>query len=286
MKRSIEQPETAETIHLQGIGKVPAMSVENLKVGDVIIWNYGNKSRIISISPTEAKKMMNIELQSLQDGVLRNRRMLASTLVGIEYGENRAIEQIKKANQQLDRLEHCDISNGRSLYVSDKYLAPRLSMEEAFAALRNDVRIGYANEWPEYHGSRKGEYVWNPIKSSDALKEFFSTGRKTLSISLDPAYEYSALHMEPLKEWLSASVAESGNAVAYKNKEGLSKGVRDKLEKMERDGHRFSKTSSGKIVAPEKVGDYLSDEDIREALDYISERQKKNIDREEPEAGL
>lgn len=38
-----------DTIHLQGIGRVPAKLAGNVVVGDILVWNYGYTSRVLSI---------------------------------------------------------------------------------------------------------------------------------------------------------------------------------------------------------------------------------------------
>jgi hypothetical protein len=43
------------TIHLQGIGRVPAITAELLKAGDVIVYNYGHTAKVLSTRPVSAR---------------------------------------------------------------------------------------------------------------------------------------------------------------------------------------------------------------------------------------
>lgn len=71
-----------KTIKLQGIyTRQEAKEAKELKIGDVITWNYGYKSQVVSITPSKTGKTLTIMEKSLQDGVIRSRRMKATTLV-------------------------------------------------------------------------------------------------------------------------------------------------------------------------------------------------------------
>lgn len=64
---------------LQGIyGEVKSKAVKDLKIGDVITWNYGYKSEVIDLIPSKTVKVM---LKSLQDGIIRERKMNATRQV-------------------------------------------------------------------------------------------------------------------------------------------------------------------------------------------------------------
>lgn len=41
---------TNQTTHLQGIGRVPAIPANDLRVGDTIIYNYGSRSVVCGIT--------------------------------------------------------------------------------------------------------------------------------------------------------------------------------------------------------------------------------------------
>lgn len=73
------------TIKLQGIsGQQQGTLTKDLKVGDFIVWNYGFKSEIVGIKPSKTGKTIIFSLKSCEDGIVRERKMGADTLVVAE----------------------------------------------------------------------------------------------------------------------------------------------------------------------------------------------------------
>ena len=69
-------------IKLQGIyGKKEAKEVKDLKIGDVITWNYGYQSEVVEMIPSKTGKTFTVMLKSMSDGIIRDRKMKATTLV-------------------------------------------------------------------------------------------------------------------------------------------------------------------------------------------------------------
>ena len=69
-------------IKLQGIyGKKEAKEVKDSKIGDVITWNYGYQSEVVEMIPSKTGKTFTVMLKSLSDGIIRDRKMKATTLV-------------------------------------------------------------------------------------------------------------------------------------------------------------------------------------------------------------
>ncbi len=69
------------TIHLQGIGKVPAMTAGELEVGDILSWNYGHRcSEVIDIVEISEKSIIMTE-RMFKDGKEYPRRMMKKRLV-------------------------------------------------------------------------------------------------------------------------------------------------------------------------------------------------------------
>lgn len=69
-------------IKLQGIyDRKKGTPVSDLKIGDVLLWNYGCKSQIISIRPTKSGKSANFGMKSMEDGIIRGRLMRCSAYV-------------------------------------------------------------------------------------------------------------------------------------------------------------------------------------------------------------
>lgn len=68
-------------IYLIGWGEVNAQPAGNIKVGDTLMWNYGYKSKVLSIDKTTAK---SITISTKSDtGKVCQRTMRKSTLICI-----------------------------------------------------------------------------------------------------------------------------------------------------------------------------------------------------------
>lgn len=68
-----------QTIHLQGIGEKEAVAAQKLKVGDILMWNFGYTSTIIEILK-ETAKSITIKTKS-KDNYIGTRRLMKTTLV-------------------------------------------------------------------------------------------------------------------------------------------------------------------------------------------------------------
>lgn len=78
-----------DTIKLQGIsGHRKGTPTKDLKVGDVIIWDYRAKSEVVEIMPSKTGKTITFMLKSFSDGIVRSRKMGADRLVVIEEKES------------------------------------------------------------------------------------------------------------------------------------------------------------------------------------------------------
>lgn len=73
------------TVKLQGIcGEQKGTPTKKLKVGDVIVWNFGYKSEVVEIIPSKTGKTITFMLMSLESGNVNPRKMGADRLVVIE----------------------------------------------------------------------------------------------------------------------------------------------------------------------------------------------------------
>lgn len=69
-------------IRLQGIcEEKEAKEVKELNIGDIITWNYGYRSRVVNMTPSKTGKTITLSLESLDDNIVRTRKMKATTLV-------------------------------------------------------------------------------------------------------------------------------------------------------------------------------------------------------------
>ena len=89
----------SNTIKLQGIhGAQKGTPTKKLKVGDVLIWNYGYKSEVMEIIPSKTGKTFTFMLKSLESGNISPRKMGADRLVVVEEKqEEESINEVEKA---------------------------------------------------------------------------------------------------------------------------------------------------------------------------------------------
>ena len=72
----------AGTVKLQRIaGQQAGTAVKNLKIGDVLVWNYGYTDEVVELISSKTGKTITAMLKSHQDGQIRSRRMGAEGLV-------------------------------------------------------------------------------------------------------------------------------------------------------------------------------------------------------------
>ena len=78
----------ANTVKLQGIsGRREGTPTKKLKIGDVIVWNFGYKSEVVEISPSKTGKTITFMLKSFESGEISPRKMGADRLVVVEARE-------------------------------------------------------------------------------------------------------------------------------------------------------------------------------------------------------
>ena len=89
----------SNTIKLQGIhGAQKGTPTKFLKVGDVIVWNYGYKSQVVEIIPSKTGKTFTFMLKSLESGNISSRKMGADRLVVVEEKqEEEPTNEVEKA---------------------------------------------------------------------------------------------------------------------------------------------------------------------------------------------
>lgn len=59
-----------EQVHLQGIGKMPAKSVKDLRMGDRIIWNYGAISTVMNLVASKSGKTFDLTTKNNQVAIV------------------------------------------------------------------------------------------------------------------------------------------------------------------------------------------------------------------------
>lgn len=76
-----------KTIQLQSIGRKNAIPAKELKVGDVMIWNFGGREKVTKIIPSKTGKSLTIDIKydSMFGGEVNGKRRLnIDTLVATE----------------------------------------------------------------------------------------------------------------------------------------------------------------------------------------------------------
>lgn len=102
----------ANTVKLQGIygahnGAHKGTPTKDLKVGDVIVWNYGYKSEVVEITPSKTGKTITFMLKSLESGNINPRKMGADRLVVIEEKKQEEPQnEIAKAIRNREETYH------------------------------------------------------------------------------------------------------------------------------------------------------------------------------------
>lgn len=85
-------------IKLQGIAqRFDGVAAKDLKIGDVLIWNYGYKSEVVNIQLSKTGKSYTLSCKSLQDGVVRERKTTTAREFVVERKE--PINPVDKAIQ-------------------------------------------------------------------------------------------------------------------------------------------------------------------------------------------
>ena len=117
----------ANTVKLQGIhGEKKGTPTKNLKVGDVIIWNFGYKSEVVDIIPSKTGKTITFMLKSLESGNVNSRKMGADRLVVIEEKKQEEpqneVEKAIRSRKETYRGIYSDIGT-----VLDKFSTEELA---------------------------------------------------------------------------------------------------------------------------------------------------------------
>ena len=75
----------AGIVHLQGVGDVAGITAADLRCGDCLMWNYGGKSKVVSITPYGTMSVRVVEEYTTYDGEQKEhtRVMRASRIVAV-----------------------------------------------------------------------------------------------------------------------------------------------------------------------------------------------------------
>jgi hypothetical protein len=70
------------SIHLQGIGLVEAVPVSELRVGSVLVYNYGYRGEVVAVQSVKGGRSVVLSVRA-GDGKVYCKRRLLSTLVAV-----------------------------------------------------------------------------------------------------------------------------------------------------------------------------------------------------------
>lgn len=116
---------------LQGIhGEKKGTPTKELKIGDIIIWNFGYKSEVVEITPSKTGKTITFMLKSLESGNINPRKMGADRLVVIEEKKQEEPQnEIAKAIRNREETYHgiysdigCVLDNFTTEQLTDYFI--------------------------------------------------------------------------------------------------------------------------------------------------------------------
>ncbi len=86
----------ANTVKLQGIyGQQKGTPTKEIKIGDVIVWNFGFKSEVMEAIPSKTGKTITFMLKNLEDGKISSRKMGADRLVVLQEKQGAVSEAME-----------------------------------------------------------------------------------------------------------------------------------------------------------------------------------------------
>ena len=116
------------TVKLQGIhGEKQGTPTKDLKVGDVLIWNYGYKSEVVEIIPSKSGKTITFMIKSLESGNISSRKMGADRLVVVEEREEK---QEEEPTNEIEKAIKNRKTTHNSIYSDIGLVLDRFSTEE------------------------------------------------------------------------------------------------------------------------------------------------------------
>lgn len=116
------------TIKLQGIyGAKEGTPTKDLKVGDVLVWNYGYKSEVVEIIPSKTGKTITFMMKSLESGNISPRKMGADRLVVVEEKEEK---QEEDPTNEIEKAIKNRKTTHNSIYSDIGLVLDRFSTEE------------------------------------------------------------------------------------------------------------------------------------------------------------
>ena len=137
---SLNDNASEKLIKLQGVyGHHKGTPAKELKIGDVLVWNYGETSEVVGMKPSKTGKTIVFQMKSTQDGEVRDRRMNAETLVVVQ-------DKNPEADNNLQSEPDISISNYESSEPNEVKFDVNIGEEEVHkgeAAFDDDGTVNW-----------------------------------------------------------------------------------------------------------------------------------------------
>lgn len=97
------------TIRLQGIGVVEGIKAKNIKIGDVLVWNFGGTSKVIAIEFSKTGKTLTItveyanysgEIETAERRLNAERIVAVKDLNPVEVEETVEVEEVEAETEE------------------------------------------------------------------------------------------------------------------------------------------------------------------------------------------
>lgn len=105
-----------QTSHLQSIGKVPAIQAQELRIGSIVLWNFGGKSKVVSILK-ETACFITFEMFCTETQQNYERKLKKTRLVGFV---SHADDQEKAVEVETETKEEILIKKAQVLIKERK----------------------------------------------------------------------------------------------------------------------------------------------------------------------
>lgn len=115
-------------IKLQGIPqRFDGVAAKDLKIGDVIVWNFGYKSEVVDIQPSKTGKTFVLSLKSFETGSTSDRKTTATREFVVERKEpenpvDKAIKTRKTTYRGIYSDVGCVLDGFTTAELADYYI--------------------------------------------------------------------------------------------------------------------------------------------------------------------
>ncbi len=169
------------TIHLQGIGRVPAVEAQDLRPGMILSWNDAPAEfKVISVRPLSSQYVELTEASRVTGEVFR-RRLKKTRLVGASWPRGHAGDRARRRRSGRDDAARDAPTLNPAAENALRWIGKTgglrgYGMAPNHVASQRLVRLGLAHENP----SRPGQYRLTE-KGRIAYEFYRGSGRKTSS---------------------------------------------------------------------------------------------------------